>query len=114
MRLCHNIEDETSHSGEASQQTGSTPAADSAGALRPSGGQLIVLTYVDDLTIIGTSSQVDWIMSKLRARFALQESETDELSSMLSMEVPALEMIVRLFIHPHLSISLERKSPPSI
>ena len=82
-----NIEDETSHSGEASQQTGSTPASDSAGALRPSGGQLIVLTYVDDLTIIGTSSQVDWIMSKLRARFALQESETGELSSMLSMEV---------------------------
>ena len=57
------------------------------GTLNPQGGQLIVLTYVDDLTIMGTKKQITWIMSKLRERFNLQESETGDIEFILSMSV---------------------------
>ena len=62
-------------------------ASNSKDVLDLNGGQLIVLTYVDDLTIIGTKKQTEWIMDKLRGRFSLQESETGDIEFILSMSV---------------------------
>jgi hypothetical protein len=55
--------------------------------LDQNGTQLIVLTYVDDLTIIGNKEQCDWFMAKLRARFTMQDLETGEIEFILSMAV---------------------------
>ena len=49
--------------------------------------QLMVLTYVDDLTVCGSKAMVDSFMSALRNRFVLQESETGEIDLILSMVV---------------------------
>ena len=65
----------------------SSDAPDSKDVIDPNGGQLIVLTYVDDLTIIGTKNQTEWLMEKLRNRFSLQESETGDIEFILSMSV---------------------------
>ena len=49
--------------------------------------QLIVATYVDDLTIIGTKAQTEWFMTKLRNRFDIQEKETGDINHILSMGI---------------------------
>ena len=63
------------------------PSLEKGASLNPNGGQLIVLTYVDDLTIIGSPSETQGLMDALRKRFTLQEAETGDASYMLSMEV---------------------------
>ena len=68
-------------------QTDHTPSTTESTTLDPNGTQLIVLTYVDDLTIIGTHDQVEWIMTQLRARFTLQDLETGEIEFILSMAI---------------------------
>ena len=55
--------------------------------LNPNGTQLIILTYVDDLTIMGTKEQTDWVMSKLRNRFSIQEQETGDIEFILSIAI---------------------------
>ena len=57
------------------------------GKLDHNGGQLIVLSYVDDLTIIGSRAQIDWLMKRLRNRFTLQETETGDIDYILSIGI---------------------------
>lgn len=57
------------------------------GKLDPNGTQLTLLTYVDDITIMGNKAQVQWVMGKLRARFEVQELETGDIEFILSMAI---------------------------
>ena len=49
--------------------------------------QLYVLTYVDDLTIVGSHEMTKDFMKALRKEFVLQESETGDIDLILSMVV---------------------------
>ena len=55
--------------------------------MRVNDDYLYVLTYVDDLTIVGPKHVTDPFMEKLRKRFVLQESETGDIDLILSMVV---------------------------
>ena len=68
-------------------QTKDTPKHAQTNKLDVNGTQLVVLTYVDDLTVLGSKSQCAWIMDKLRKRFKIQEKETGDIEFLLSMKI---------------------------